>query len=196
MTAEGNGMRARAREAVTCALADLALDMFDQHGYDTVTVADIAKAADISSRSFFRNFPNKDDVVFGSRMPTAQAVVDAYLSHPESPWEALRLTFRGAGVEMDLVADSWKQIMRIISSSSELRAKNLERHIAWAVALMPHVEKSITDSNPRRLADITINTALTCFDVALRTWSQSDGATPLAEIIDDTFAQVQVHAAG
>ncbi len=189
-------MRARAREAVTCALADLALDMFDQHGYDTVTVADIAKAADISSRSFFRYFPNKDDVVFGSRMPTAQAVVDAYLSHGGSPWEALRLTFRGAGVEMDLMAESWKQIMRIISSSSELRAKNLERHIAWAVALMPHVEKSIPDSNSRRLADITINSALTCFDVALRTWSQSDGSTPLADIIDDMFAQVQIPAAG
>ncbi len=195
MTSDGNGMRARAREAVTCALADLALDMFDERGYDAVTVADIALAADISSRSFFRYFPNKDDVVFGSRMPTAQAVVDAYLTHDGPPWNALRLTFRGAGVEMESDADSWKQIMRIISSSSELRAKNLERHIKWAVALIPHVEESVDADPARRIADITVNTALTCFDVALRTWSQGSGPEPLADLIDDAFEQVRVPAA-
>jgi len=50
--------RARAKLLAT------ALELFLQRGFDAVTVAEIADAADMSRRSFFRYFPSKEDLVF------------------------------------------------------------------------------------------------------------------------------------
>ncbi|KPC90357.1 TetR family transcriptional regulator, partial [Streptomyces sp. NRRL F-6602] len=66
------GLRMKTRRAVTEALADTALDLFDRAGFDQVTVADIVAAAGISQRSFFRYFSSKEDVVFGDRIPSAE----------------------------------------------------------------------------------------------------------------------------
>jgi AcrR family transcriptional regulator len=43
---------------------DAALELFARHGYDATTVDDIARAAGISRRTFFRYFPAKHDVLF------------------------------------------------------------------------------------------------------------------------------------
>lgn len=45
-------------------VATAALDLFSVKGYDSTTVDDIAVAAGISRRTFFRQFRAKEDVVF------------------------------------------------------------------------------------------------------------------------------------
>jgi mycofactocin system transcriptional regulator len=46
-------------------LQQIALDLFCQYGYDEVTVEDLATAAGISRRTFFRYFPYKADALMG-----------------------------------------------------------------------------------------------------------------------------------
>jgi mycofactocin system transcriptional regulator len=46
-------------------LQQIALELFCQHGYDDVTVDDLAAAAGISRRTFFRYFPSKADALMG-----------------------------------------------------------------------------------------------------------------------------------
>jgi mycofactocin system transcriptional regulator len=43
----------------------VALDLFDEHGFEATTVEDVAEAAGISRRTFFRYYPSKNDVVWG-----------------------------------------------------------------------------------------------------------------------------------
>ena len=42
-----------------------ALDLFTEQGYDRTTVAQIAKRANLTERSFYRWFPDKREVLFG-----------------------------------------------------------------------------------------------------------------------------------
>ena len=51
------------REVVHSSLARIALDLFADFGFDRVTVEEIASAAGISSRTFFRYFTSKEEIV-------------------------------------------------------------------------------------------------------------------------------------
>ncbi|WP_179816403.1 TetR/AcrR family transcriptional regulator [Allostreptomyces psammosilenae] len=56
-------MRERKRERTRRALSDAAITLFLRHGFDQVSVADIAAAAEVSKPTLFRYFPAKEDLV-------------------------------------------------------------------------------------------------------------------------------------
>lgn len=51
--------KARTREAII----DAALNLFERNGYDNTTIEDIAAAAEVSPRTFFRYFESKLDLI-------------------------------------------------------------------------------------------------------------------------------------
>lgn len=70
--------RERKKQRTRRALVDAALRLFDEKGYAETTVAEIAQAADVSTKTFFNYFRAKDDVVFADsvdRMKMALAVI-------------------------------------------------------------------------------------------------------------------------
>lgn len=62
------GRRARHKERTFHALRDAALLLFREQGFDATTIDQIAAAADVAPRTFFRYFPCKEALLFGTEL--------------------------------------------------------------------------------------------------------------------------------
>ena len=61
------GLRERKKRAARQAIAAAARGLFAERGYDAVTVADVAIAADVSEKTVFNHFATKEDLAFAGR---------------------------------------------------------------------------------------------------------------------------------
>jgi AcrR family transcriptional regulator len=74
-----DGLRERKRLQTRQALISAAMRLFEDKGYDETTVAEIAAAAGVSTKTFFNYFASKDEVLFphlSGRIDGAVAVID------------------------------------------------------------------------------------------------------------------------
>ena len=118
-------------------LVTAAVDLFRQHGYDAVTVTDIAERAGLTRRSFFRHFSDKREVLFaGSRMnmPGITRLVE---EHP--PDVTARDAVLGALTQVGeyLLADPAAQALRqdLIDGSPELQERERTKLAEMGAAL-------------------------------------------------------------
>ena len=79
MADEVAGLRDRKRQRTRQALIDTAMRLFAEKGYEQTTVAEIAAAAEVSTKTFFNHFASKDEVLFphlSARVEGAVAVIE------------------------------------------------------------------------------------------------------------------------
>jgi len=58
------GLRERKKEQTRTQIAETARRLFGERGFEGVTVADVAEAADVSQKTVFNYFPTKEDLVY------------------------------------------------------------------------------------------------------------------------------------
>ena len=77
-TADPNeGMRERKKRQVRQRISDVANALFLVHGFDSVTVAQIAEASDVSEQTLYNYFTNKESMFFDRTEPMPHALADA-----------------------------------------------------------------------------------------------------------------------
>ena len=86
------GRREASKQATSAALRAAAMRLFAEQGYDATTVADIARAARVTHRTFYRYFDSKEALLsheFGSWLTTLAAAIRARPA-AEPPLTAVR----------------------------------------------------------------------------------------------------------
>jgi AcrR family transcriptional regulator len=71
------GLRERKKRQVRQRISDVATAMFLVHGFDSVTVAQIAAASEVSEQTVFNYFTTKESMFFDRTDPMIDAVADA-----------------------------------------------------------------------------------------------------------------------
>ena len=75
--APNEGLRARKKRAARAAIAATARRLFAERGFDAVTVAEVAAAADVSETTVFHHFATKEDLAFAGREEGIAQIVAA-----------------------------------------------------------------------------------------------------------------------
>jgi AcrR family transcriptional regulator len=82
LTGRKKDLRSRKQELVRNAIIDSAIALFEKKGFEHTDVAEIAEAAGISKRSFFRYFATRDDLLARSIVEYGAVLVGAIRSAP------------------------------------------------------------------------------------------------------------------
>lgn len=77
MKAPPSGLRERKKQRTRQALIEAALGLYRERGYEGVTVAEIARRAEVAPRTFFGYFESKEDVFLGPGDDRLERVIGA-----------------------------------------------------------------------------------------------------------------------
>ncbi|GAA2007535.1 helix-turn-helix domain-containing protein [Catenulispora subtropica] len=61
------GLRERKKQRTREAIFEAAMELFDERGYDHVTLAEVARAADVAPATVFTHYASKEDLVYSMR---------------------------------------------------------------------------------------------------------------------------------
>jgi AcrR family transcriptional regulator len=71
------GRRERKKAATRAGILDAAVQLFLERGFDAVTVREIADKADVTPRTVFMHFPQKEALLFGDEDEQHKRLVEA-----------------------------------------------------------------------------------------------------------------------
>jgi AcrR family transcriptional regulator len=164
--------------------------LFEEEGFERISVGALAKAAEVSVPTFYAHFPSKEHVVM--QLPTAEQMAALMATQPPDLPVGVRLR-RAAPVFIGAWDDEtraenlarWK----VIASTPALRnrAAAFERETAGLVAdALPETGGSLSPADA-----VIVNAHLAAYTSALLAWADSDGREDLMELVDDAFAALQ-----
>jgi AcrR family transcriptional regulator len=180
--------RERKRTKTRLMIQAEALRLFAEKGYSETTVEEVADAAAISPRTFFRYFPSKEDVVIWDEYdPLVPELLQARPDE-EPPIETLRAVIRQALTSL-YQSDPERLLARVRLSFSvpELRARFAEEQQRGMETLAPLLEQkrwTRTDDLQLRVIGAALIAAVS---VALDRWQQDDGKSDLLALLDQTI---------
>ncbi|MDQ0796590.1 TetR/AcrR family transcriptional regulator [Streptomyces sp. B1I3] len=131
------GLRERKKQRTREALLHAALELFAAQGYERTTVDEIAEAVEVSQRTFFRHFANKEAAAFAVQESVEARFLTELRQRPagEAPFEALRRAALNAwnsiaeAVEGDVTVELQMRTYRMIESTPALLAAHLRRSV-------------------------------------------------------------------
>jgi AcrR family transcriptional regulator len=120
------GLRETKKQETRREIADTAMRLFVQRGFDRVTVAEVAAAARVSEKTVFNYFPTKEDLFFDEVPEREDRIVEAV--RDRTPGEPVVAALRRlqAGECPRLCSPGFAIFARIIEESPALQAKELE----------------------------------------------------------------------
>jgi AcrR family transcriptional regulator len=175
-------------------LARTALDLYAEQGYEHTTVEQIAKAAGLTERTFFRHFADKREVLFWGSSILQQVLVDTVRDAPPSltPMETVEAAVSALGPIFDDPAFSKKR-QAIVDSNPELQERELIKRAAFSAAVAAALrERGVKEP----AASLTADSGMAVFRVAFERWTTMSRPPKLERIIRDTFAELKGVTAG
>lgn len=149
------GLRERKKRQAKQRISDMATGLFLQHGFVTVTVAEIADLADVSVNTVYNYFPAKEDL-FLDRMKGVTQRVARYVrarDKGESAAEAVLREVRAAVVAVSPefgLMDGFADFMRVIEDAPTLKARlwYLQQEVLQSVVATLREDTGASEGDP------------------------------------------------
>jgi AcrR family transcriptional regulator len=182
----------RRRTKLAAQIERTALSLFVKRGISAVTIDQIADAADISRRTFFRYFASKEDLLLGDRQryddSLARAVAKEQPSH--SAVRMLRDILVDMSHEVEAEAETARLRLELFRKYPEEMSGAFEQQRAWSSTFMAMVAQrmGLNDSRDMRPA-LIVRVMMSAANVALHNWFTKGAEQPLHELVESALDQ-------
>jgi AcrR family transcriptional regulator len=139
------GLRERKKQQTRELIAETARRLFRERGFDAVSVDDVAREADVSRKTVFNYFPNKEDLFYSGLERFEAQLLDAVRSRPSG--ESILAAFAR------FVTDTQGGLLAVEDPAAEERLTALSRLVAESPALQAR-ERRIYDGYTDALASL------------------------------------------
>jgi mycofactocin system transcriptional regulator len=171
-------------------LEQIALDLFTRNGFDETTIEDVAAAAGIGRRTFFRYYASKNDLVWGdferqlARFRVELAGLDAL-----PMMDALRRAVVAFNRVDAVAVEQHRHRMQLILTVPALQAHSTLRYAAWRRVVEEFVarrtEVAVDGFVPRLVGHVALAASVAAYEQ----WLVDPGAD-LSALIDAAFAEL------
>jgi AcrR family transcriptional regulator len=177
-------------------LAEAAMELYRERGFEQTTVAEIAERAGLTERTFFRHYADKKEVLFGGAGELEVLMVAAAAGAPASagPLDAVAAALDAAAVILEERHAFAAERQAVIAASEELRERETMKLASLARALSGALrERGVAEP----AASLAADTGMTVFRVGFERWVDGASETGLTDVFAATFADLaEVAASG
>ncbi|WP_245717174.1 TetR/AcrR family transcriptional regulator [Nocardia jejuensis] len=153
-----SALRDRKRERTRRALLEAAVEQFESRGYEATTVADIAAAAEVGTRTFFNYFASKEELLFPEPDERVTAAVQAIVTRrpDERPVEVLLRALRAAGDNPgDHLGDTLAARIGVLRAQTSRTVPAVSGRAAYAqLASQQEIARQLRVAFPDELDDV------------------------------------------
>jgi AcrR family transcriptional regulator len=184
-------LREQQRDFAASEIARRALALFLERGFDEVTVDEIAAAAGISPRTFFRYFPTKAHVLRDHQRFLFDRLTKALVDRParEGPTTALRNAFLATAEMRAEDRARYVALGRMVVGDDITLAHAFAFETARIDELIAAlVDRGATDDLE---LEVTVGAMLGAAQASFRYWVRHDGEPPLSELMQAAFRHVR-----
>jgi AcrR family transcriptional regulator len=189
---DATGLRERKKQRTRDDIRAAAARLFDERGFDDVTVDEISEACDISPRTFYRYFASKEDVVLGPVESSIERLRDLLTNRPldEAPTASLRAAFTHLALDIERDPEAVLRHGALIRATPSLQLRRLQRQAALEAGITPTLARRFGAGAGDMRPALLVACAFSAFRIAMITWMQDGGTGSLADRVDEALGQL------
>jgi AcrR family transcriptional regulator len=172
-----------------------AFALYGERGFEQTTVAEIAKRAGLTERTFFRHFADKREVLFAGADALRELLVSTVAKAPGSlaPIDAAAAGLEAAGALIQDGGELARERQAIIAASAELQERELIKLASLAAALAQALrERGVEEP----AASLTAEAGIAVFKVAFERYVEETNQQDLPQLIRASLDELKAVTAG
>jgi AcrR family transcriptional regulator len=175
-------------------LQEAALELYVEHGFEQTTVAEIARRAGLTERTFFRYFADKREVLFWGAAAFQESLVSAVAGAPDSaaPIDAVAAALEAAAAEFQEREAGVRRRQTVIAANPVLQERELIKLAALAAALAETLRRR---GVPEPAASLTAEAGIAVFKITFGRWIGGTGQD-FPQLIRESLDELRAVTAG
>jgi AcrR family transcriptional regulator len=172
-------------------LEQAALQLYGERGFEQTTVAEIAKRAGLTERTFFRHFADKREVLFWGAPALRELLVSSVAGAPDGlpPIDAAAAGLEAAGAAIQERRELARQRQAVIAANEELQERELIKLASLSAALADTLQgRGVTEP----AASLAAEVGIAVFKAAFERWVEETNQTSLPQLIRESLDELKI----
>jgi AcrR family transcriptional regulator len=197
LPAPRGGNSGRHKKTTPVEIEQVALHLFRGQGFAATTVEQIAAGAGISTRSFFRYFRSKDEVIFGTGHAYQAVLLDAVAARPAERLvlPCLEPALVRFAEQMEPDRDLWLLRGTVARENPAVWPQIMAMYFRWELSLAEALQAAEPRPVDEFQAKVVAAEAIAVLVVAMRQWFAEGGVRLMADVVRDAMGRADASLA-